>query len=123
VANELDAEYYQAHKDEDEEWGEPERAPSSERRRLVSMVSVRFSPEEVAAVRAAAAVQGESVSNFIRQASLERSGVRAVGGRTYEAGGIVYATTGTGTALPPATVVIQGAFQGGFVLRRGDVAV
>jgi hypothetical protein len=68
-----DATYFQEHKDDPGEWGPPEKAPSSERRRLASMISVRFSPEEAAAVRDAAASAGESLSNFVRQAALMRS--------------------------------------------------
>jgi len=67
-----DAEYYQAHKEDDEEWGSPERTPSRARRRLAAMVSVRFSPEEVALVRQAATERHQSLSSFVRQAALER---------------------------------------------------
>src|SRR5512132_2196327 len=65
-----DAEYYQAHKDDPEEWGEPQPAPKSRRRRLVAMISVRFTADEEQAVRRAARKTGDSVSNFIRQATL-----------------------------------------------------
>ena len=71
-----DADYYQAHKDEPEEWGEPQPAPKSQRRRLVAMISVRFSPEEEQVVRRAAQQVGRSVSNFIRQAALKAAGYR-----------------------------------------------
>lgn len=68
-----DAEYYQTHKDEPEEWGEASR-PKSARRRLASMVSVRFSPEEQELVRAEAKRRQTSVSNFIRVATLKECG-------------------------------------------------
>ena len=68
-----DAEYYQQHKDDEGEWGEPVRTPASARRRLASMISVRFSPEEARWVRKAAADASESVSNYIRTATLRRS--------------------------------------------------
>ena len=67
-----DATHFQEHRDDEAEWGEPERAPSSERRRLASMVSVRFSPDEAVALRQAAEAAGESLSNFVRQAALSR---------------------------------------------------
>jgi hypothetical protein len=68
-----DAQYYQRHKDDEGEWGEPVRMPASARRRLASMISVRFSAEEARWVRKAAADAGESVSNYIRTATLRRS--------------------------------------------------
>jgi hypothetical protein len=71
-----DAEYYQAHKDDPREWGEPQPAPKSRRRRLVAMISVRFTPEEEQTVRRAAQETGKSVSNFIRQAALKAAGHR-----------------------------------------------
>lgn len=65
-----DAEFYQSHKDDPEEWGEASpRKP--ERRRLASMISVRFSPEEEALVRREAEARRTSVSNFIRVAALK----------------------------------------------------
>jgi Family of unknown function (DUF6290) len=74
-----DAEYYQAHKDDPQEWGEPQPAPKSRRRRLVAMISVRFTPEEEQAIRRAAQKTGNSVSNFIRQAALKAAGHRGRG--------------------------------------------
>jgi uncharacterized protein (DUF1778 family) len=76
---EPDAEYYQAHKDDPEEWGEPESVEKPKNRRLAAMISVRFAPEEEAAVRQAAATRGESVSHFIRQAALRDA--RSTGAR------------------------------------------
>ena len=49
------------------------RARRSERRRLASLVSVRFSPTEEALVRAAAAARGRSVSGFVREAALREA--------------------------------------------------
>jgi Family of unknown function (DUF6290) len=69
-----DAEYYQRHKDDPREWGEPQSAPKSRRRRLVAMISVRFTPDEEQTVRRAAQETGKSVSNFIRQAALKAAG-------------------------------------------------
>lgn len=77
-----DADYYQAHKDDPQEWGEAQPAPKrskSRHRRLVAMISVRFTPEEEQAIRRAAQKTGNSVSNFIRQAALKAAGHRGRG--------------------------------------------
>ena len=65
-----DADYCQAHKDEPEEWGEPEPTPKSGRRRLAAMVSIRLTPEEEEFIRDAALQTNQSLSHFIRQAAL-----------------------------------------------------
>ena len=70
-----DAQYYQAHKDDEDEWGEPESGPGRPRRRLASMISVRFSPAEARVIRAEAERRGQSVSQFIRHAALSECGV------------------------------------------------
>jgi hypothetical protein len=67
-----DAEFYQNHRDDPEEWGEAVR-PKAPSRRLASMISVRFSPDEAREVRAAAAAAEESVSTFVRNAALSRA--------------------------------------------------
>jgi hypothetical protein len=72
MMSESHAEHYQKHKDDEGEWGEPTRSPASTRRRLASMISVRFHPDEARCVRVAAAEADESVSNFIRTAALRR---------------------------------------------------
>ena len=64
------AAYYEAHKDDAEEWGAPEAAPARPRRRLASMISVRLSPSEADKIRQAAETQGMSVSAFLRAAAL-----------------------------------------------------
>jgi hypothetical protein len=68
------AAYYQDHKDDASEWGAPVKAPASASRRLASMISVRFAPDEVESIRVAAAAQGDSLSQFVRQAALARAG-------------------------------------------------
>jgi hypothetical protein len=71
------ADHYQMHKDDPEEWNEPQPAPRSTRsssRRLAAMISVRFTPEEEEVVRLAASDAGQSVSNFVRQAALRAAG-------------------------------------------------
>jgi len=103
-----DAEYYQAHKDEEEEREvEAEPLPRPERRRLASMVSVRFSPEEVHRVRAAAEALEMSLSGFVRQAALEAASPGApseqrrllVGSVTRTSGGPVGAQPGSDPKL------------------------
>jgi hypothetical protein len=69
---EAQAQYYQAHKDDVDGWGEPERPPSSSKRRLATMISVRFSPDEARIVRQAAESANESLSQFVRKAALQR---------------------------------------------------
>jgi len=65
-----DAAYYQAHKDEAEEWGEPEQGAGGRRPRMGAMVSVRFTPDEVAQLRERAERQSKSLSEFVREAVL-----------------------------------------------------
>jgi hypothetical protein len=67
-----DAEYYQAHKDDPGEWGEPEPT-NAKKRRLASMISARFAPDEEELVRQAAAERGESVSKFVRESALSEA--------------------------------------------------
>jgi hypothetical protein len=65
------AEYYEEHKGDPEVWGEG--IPAKPRRRLASMISVRLSPAEAEAVRAAADERGLSVSGFLRMAALKEA--------------------------------------------------
>lgn len=67
-----DAQYYQEHRDDPDEWGEPVE-PRPRKRRLDAMLSVRLSPEEADLVRRAAASEGETVSDYIRNALLQRT--------------------------------------------------
>jgi hypothetical protein len=69
--NDNSAQYYQAHKDDRADWDEPER-PGRVARRLASMISVRFSDEEAETIRQMADELGESLSHFVREASLQR---------------------------------------------------
>ena len=68
-----DAAYYQAHKDDPGEWGEPTPAQKPKKRRLAAMVSVRFTPEEEDEIRQAAQSKGKSVSQFIRETALKQA--------------------------------------------------
>ena len=69
------AEQIEAMRDDPEAWGEPvaepQRKRKSERRQRGAMVSVRFSPDELAAVQAHAAEAGMSVSGYLRSLALE----------------------------------------------------
>ena len=74
-----DAKFYQDHKDDPEVWDEPEpragRKP--ERRRLNAMVSIRLTPEEEDALRAAAEQKGVSLSAFVRESILRELAPRS----------------------------------------------
>lgn len=63
------AEFYQQHKDDPEVWGEPiEGSPPAHRRGLDATITVRFSTEEAAEIRALAKELGVSYSNIVRRA-------------------------------------------------------
>src|SRR6266487_533022 len=68
------AEQIEAMRDDAEAWGEPspepERKRKSERRQRGAMVSVRFSPDELASVQAHAVEAGTSVSGYLRNPAL-----------------------------------------------------
>ena len=75
---EPDADYYQAHKDEPREWGEPRRPRKPRHRRLAAMISVRFTADEEEAIREPAAARGESLSRLVREAALRAARSTAV---------------------------------------------
>jgi Mobilization protein NikA len=68
------AEQIEATRDDAETWGEPSpgrrRKRKSERRKRGALVSVRFSPGELASVQAHAADAGTSVSGYLRNLAL-----------------------------------------------------
>lgn len=68
------AEQIEAMRDDAEAWGEPVTEPArkrkSERRQRGAMVSVRFSPDELASVQEHAADAGMSVSGYLRSLAL-----------------------------------------------------
>ena len=101
-----DADYYQRHKDEPEEWGDAQGAPKPKSRRLAAMISVRFTPDEEEIVREAALSANESVSHFIRQAALKAARSREPGTRT--ASPSVLSTTST-TSFPGTTEMLAGS--------------
>jgi hypothetical protein len=70
---ERDADYYQAHKDDPEEWSDSRPGQRPPKRRLAAMISVRFTPEEEEEIRRAAQSEGKSVSQFIRETSLKQA--------------------------------------------------
>jgi hypothetical protein len=103
-----DAEYYQAHKDDPEEWAEPRVGRKPAKRRLAAMISVRFTPEEEDLVRQAATERGESVSHFVRTAALSQA--RAVKpsmttpiastARTWTSSSVSFGTTTNESQIP-----------------------
>jgi uncharacterized protein (DUF1778 family) len=66
--NDLAEQYYER-RDDDSEWGDSE--PLETPARLTVTLSVRFAPEELDAVRAAAERLGMKPTAFIRQAAVE----------------------------------------------------
>lgn len=63
------AEHYRAHRDDTEEWDAPE--PVTRPGRLDVTISVRFTADEIAAVRERASEAGMKPTAFIRQAALD----------------------------------------------------
>ena len=64
-----DAAYYEQHRDDPEEWGEPEPAPgATERRRLGAAITVRLTPDEADLLRALAKREGRPFSGIVRDA-------------------------------------------------------
>jgi mobilization protein NikA len=55
---------------EPDEWGPPTRPAGNRRQRLATVVSVRFTPDEIAQVRSKAQAEKVSVSELIRSAVL-----------------------------------------------------
>lgn len=104
MSNEQDrATYYEAHKDDPEEWGEaPE--PAKPRRRLASMISVRLAPDEAAVVRKAAERLGLSISAFMRQAVLAAASRELSADRLQVASTSASNTSMTLVSAPPAVV-------------------
>jgi hypothetical protein len=71
-----DAEHYESHKDDESDWSEvpaPKRK-RSEKRRLASIVSVRFTPAEVDELRRRARGLGMSMSGYLRWVALRPEG-------------------------------------------------
>ena len=68
------AKQIEAMRDDAHAWGEPSQEPKrkrkSERRQRGALVSVRFSPDELASVQAHASTAGNSVSGYLRSLAL-----------------------------------------------------
>ncbi len=63
------AEFYRAHKDDPEMWGEPEEdAPPARPGALSATITVRFSPDEAADLRELAEEMGATYSEIVRLA-------------------------------------------------------
>jgi hypothetical protein len=67
-----DAEFYQSHKDDVEEWGEAERGEPAER--LSVVISVRLTPEQEDRLRVAARRKDLSISTYLRESALLETG-------------------------------------------------
>ena len=67
-----DAAYYQAHKDDPDEWAAAEPGPTVPGK-LEVVVSVRFSANEERNLRKESAKRGQTLSSFIRAAALAQS--------------------------------------------------
>lgn len=71
------ADYYQAHKDDPDLWGEPVPPPKRPRGRpsrgMGARISVRFTPEEMEGIRATAKKEGLTYSEVVRRAVHEQS--------------------------------------------------
>ena len=63
------AEFYQRHKDDEDEWGDAV-APHGSEKRLETIVSVRLSPDQEALLREQAEAHGVALSRYIREAAL-----------------------------------------------------
>lgn len=83
----------EAQRDVPEAWGEPEPEPErkrkSERRQRGALVSVRFTPDELAAVQAHAARAGTSVSGYVRDVALAAARQPTVTGVWVSAGATI----------------------------------
>jgi hypothetical protein len=88
------ADQIEAQRDVPEAWGEPEpgRKRKSEHRQRGALVSVRFTPDELAAVQAHAARAGTSVSGYLRDIALEAARQPAVTGSWVGAGATINAS-------------------------------
>src|SRR5437764_2803255 len=90
--------YYEAHKDDPDEWGTP--LSPKPRRRLASMFSVRLAPQELALVRSAAEERGLSVSSFLRMAALKEAQAPAAGFTGF-VGGLTFGMVNHAVAATP----------------------
>lgn len=81
----------EAQRDVPEAWGEPEpeRKRKSERRQRGALVSVRFTPDELAVVQAHAARAGTSVSGYVRDIALAAARQPTVTGAWVSAGAAI----------------------------------
>lgn len=96
-----DADFYQAHKDDPDVWGEPEgvRGQKPERRRLNAMVSIRLSPVEEDALRAEAKKRRVSVSALVRESILRELIPRST---------VIHLTVTEATKLASEMVISEG---------------
>jgi len=96
-----------------------DKTTRSEVRRLASMVSVRFSPEEEVHVREAAERSKQSVSGYVRRAALQAAGIfeyrpssrsttgSSAGALIYKEGQIVMVGEAPRLAIDPASTMTR----------------
>lgn len=102
-----DAAYYQAHKDDVDEWG-PAEPGGKAAQRLDAVVSVRFSADEEAMLRRESSKRKQTLSSFIRNAALGecRTGTPVAANLTYQTAAL------TGSAAFGGQIVFPGgSFQ------------
>lgn len=71
-----DAEFYQQHKDDPNEWGDPELGEPAGR--LDVVISVRLTSDQEDRLRAAADRSGLSLSKYLREAALRQTEIMIV---------------------------------------------
>jgi hypothetical protein len=103
-----DAAYYEAHKDDETLWGEPE-APAQEqpRRGLAATITVRFSVDEAERIRRVAEESGVTYSEVVRRAVQSFTQPRF----TVEDGVVLRPLVGPIDATRQAEQVVELAFE------------
>jgi hypothetical protein len=85
------ADFYQAHKDDPDLWGEmekPRRRPRGRPSRgLSAIITVRFTPEEAAIIRREAQASGATYSDIVRNAIRARALTASIESTTNAAAG------------------------------------
>jgi hypothetical protein len=107
------AAYYQAHRGDPDEWGEPEEGPVERRVHRTGLsvsIAVRFSPEEAAAIRQTAKREGKTYSEVVRAAVHRYTQLDTVAGATNLTmpSALQPGTPLTTRELVPATVTFEG---------------
>ncbi len=111
-----DAEFYQKHKDDPDEWGEAEGVKSRKppRDRLNAIISVRLTPDEEDVLKQAASTRGLTLSAFVRAAALHEAAPAVVGLWDYR-------SSHTEVSTAPPTWRVRGLGLSGTGLRSVKV--